>query len=176
MKKNNLPKTSPETAPKTSVEKIEQDLSEETVILVRDNWILKIGSKESFSWIETWIYVQRDATGKYILIDFDSTKVAPIAKGILNELSLFPELKAIRFVWKFVYAILFLSIISLGAIIIFVPSASSIANKINSLNLKPAPVFNTETSWKKTVEEVFRNLENNKRLNQTQTWAANFEK
>jgi hypothetical protein len=154
----------------SSENKIKNQIKEDTIVLIRENWILKIGSTAIFSNKDTWIYTQRDATEKYILVDFDSTKVAPIAKWILNELSLFPELKWIKWVARWNYAIFFFLILTLSAVFIFTPSVNEIVKEIKKI----------QTTWtwsisqsQKTPQEIFRQIEEKKlkEINLNEKWA-----
>ena len=166
-----------EKPPKTSSEKIQSELKDDTIVLVRENGILRVWDKRVIENIETWIYHQKDATWKYLLIDFDSTKVAPIAKGILNELSLFPELEEIRFNNILSYVLIFIWVVCVISIFWRVPSTSSIVQAIID-NEKAAKTSSQTTEIKKeekSAESIFKTIEERQRnqaLNKTSTWAS----
>lgn len=157
--------------PETSEEKIKEQIKKDTVVLVRENWILKVWSTAIFANKETWIYTQRDATEKYILVDFDSTKVAPIAKWILNELSLFPELKWIKWVARWNYAIFFIVLMTMAAMIIFTPSVDQIVAEVKKAQ---APTATWATAQQRTPQEIFRQIEERKlrEINQSGSWVS----
>lgn len=156
----------------TSEEKIKNQIKENTVVLIRENGILKVWSTAIFSNKETWIYTQRDASEKYILVDFDSTKVAPIAKWILNELALFPELKWIKWVARWNYAIFFITLMTMSAVMIFTPSVEQIVLEVKKAQT-PVQTATGATVQQRTPQEIFRQIEERKlrEINQSGTWA-----
>lgn len=171
------PEKKKEKPPKTSSEKIQSELKDDTIVLVRENGILRVWDKRVIENIETWIYHQKDATWKYLLIDFDSTKVAPIAKGILNELSLFPELEEIRFNNILSYVLIFLWVVCMISIFWRVPSTDSIVQSILSAQkTNETSKQNIQAAEeKKSAESIFKTIEERQRnqaLNKTSTWAS----
>ena len=87
----------------------------EKLFIFRENWVIRVGKEEELNnFSEHWTMVQKDISWNIILVDNDSTKIAPIAKAILNEFELFPELSEIRslkFQLKIVCSVLFVFLI-----------------------------------------------------------------
>jgi uncharacterized membrane protein YdfJ with MMPL/SSD domain len=85
-------------------------------------------------------------------------------------LSLFPELKWIKWVARWNYAIFFFLILTLSAVFIFTPSVNEIVKEIKKI----------QTTWtwsisqsQKTPQEIFRQIEEKKlkEINLNEKWA-----
>lgn len=89
------------------------------VILLREEGILKIGSEKDIK-AGDWQYRISDASEGYMLIDLDHGKAQYLVKSILNDLSLFPELRMLKILQITLYActalVLFLWVYSLAKI------------------------------------------------------------
>lgn len=78
------------------IEEIEtQQYAVENIILIREDGILRVWAQKDLKpW--DWQYRITNATGQFTLIDIDHGKAMPLVKSILNDLSLFPELRILR--------------------------------------------------------------------------------
>lgn len=79
-------------------------------ILVHENGVLRIWDKDDFKPYD-WQYRVIDKSDRYMLIDLDKEKAAPLVKSILNDLDLFPELRMLRLAHWLLYLVIFLSFI-----------------------------------------------------------------
>lgn len=62
------------------------------VLLIVENNILRIARADEIINPKKWHYYQTDKTNKYTLWNLDVESAKPLAKSILNQLWLFPEL------------------------------------------------------------------------------------
>jgi hypothetical protein len=60
--------------------------------LIIENWIVRIADPEEKIDPKKWHFFQTDKTEKYTVWNLDVESAKPLAKSILNELWLFPEL------------------------------------------------------------------------------------
>lgn len=134
-------------------------------ILLREEGILRIWTDADIK-IWDWQYKCTDATEMYTFIDLDHGKAQYLVKSILNDLSLFPELRMLKVIQIWLY-IVFAFVIIFWGLIFSMGGTNKQAEEI-LLILKQGQVAN---STKNTAQEKIKALIESKVI-QTQSWAV----
>lgn len=82
------------------------------VLLIIENGILRVANENEKIDPKKWHFFQTDKTEKYTVWNFDVESAKPLAKSILNELWLFPELLYLKSLLWLTWGILFVAVVT----------------------------------------------------------------